>query len=165
MINSRLTSLIRKEFIQILRDPRTLALVLIIPVMQIFLLGYAATNDVRNVPLVVYDQDRGAAARELLNAYRVADYFQIAYEVDSEAELGNLIDSGEAGIGLIIPPGYTDQIKSNGSAEVMIVLDGSDPTVASTALSAAQMIGQQHATQILAQRLEHSAQASELQQP
>ena len=63
MINSRLTSLIRKEFIQIWRDPRTLILVLVIPVMQLFLLGYAATNDVRNVPLAVFDQDRGPAAR------------------------------------------------------------------------------------------------------
>jgi len=165
MINLRLTSLIRKEFIQILRDPRTLVLVLVIPVMQLFLLGYAATNDVRNVALVVYDQDRGPAARELLDAYRSADYFEIAYDVDSEEELGDLIDSGEARVGLIIPPDYTDQLKSGGSAAVMFVLDGSDPTVASTALSAAQMIGQQHATQILTQRLERSAQANALQPP
>src|SRR5512139_2096973 len=165
MLNSRLSSLIRKEFIQILRDPRTLMLVLVIPVMQLFLLGYAATNDVRNVKLAVYDQDRGPAARELLDAYRAADYFQIAYDVDSEDELGDLIDTGEARIGLIIPADYTNQIKSNGSAEVMIVLDGSDPTVASTALSAAQMIGQQFATQVLTQRLEHSAQAVSLSPP
>lgn len=58
MFNSRLRSLIRKEFIQIGRDKRTLILVLVIPIMQLFLLGYAATNDVRNVPLAVYDQDR-----------------------------------------------------------------------------------------------------------
>ena len=63
MFNSRLRSLIRKEFIQIRRDKRTLVLVLIIPIMQLFLMGYAATNDVRNVPLAVYDQDRSPAAR------------------------------------------------------------------------------------------------------
>jgi ABC-2 type transport system permease protein len=165
MINSRLFSLIRKEFIQILRDPRTLVLVLVIPVMQLFLLGYAATTDVRNVPLVVYDQDRGSAARELLAAYQAADYFQITYEVDSEDELGRLIDTGDARVGLIIPPDYTMQIKGNGSAEVMVVLDGSDPSVASTALSAAQMIGQQHATEVLSQRLVRSAQADALQPP
>jgi ABC-2 type transport system permease protein len=165
MINSRLTSLIRKEFIQILRDPRTLVLVLVIPVMQLFLLGYAATNDVRNVPLVVYDQDRGPAARELLDAYRAADYFEISYEVDSEEELGSLIDTGDARVGLIIPADYTNQMKTSGSAEVMFVLDGSDPTVASTALSAALMIGQQHATEVLSQRLERSAQAAALQLP
>ena len=75
MFNSRLSSIIRKEFIQIRRDTRTLMLMLIIPVMQLFLLGYAATNDVRNVPLAVFDQDRGPAARQLLDAYRAADYF------------------------------------------------------------------------------------------
>ena len=87
MLNMRLTYLIRKEFIQILRDPRTLILVLIIPVMQLFLMGYAATNDVRNVPLTVYDQDRGSGARELLDAYRTVDYFRLAFDFDSEDQL------------------------------------------------------------------------------
>jgi ABC-2 type transport system permease protein len=165
MINSRLTSLIRKEFIQILRDPRTLVLVLVIPIMQLFLLGYAATNDVRNVPLAVYDQDRGPAARELLDAYRAADYFQLAYDVGSEEELRQLIDYGDARVGLVIPPDYTRQLKSSGSATVMFVLDGSDPTVASTALSAAQLIGQQYSTQVLSERLARSTQASALRPP
>ncbi|MCL5273621.1 MAG: ABC transporter permease, partial [Chloroflexi bacterium] len=83
MLNTRLISIIRKEFIQIRRDPRTLALVLVIPVMQLFFLGYAATNDVRNVPLAVFDQDRGPAARRLLDAYRAADYFRLSYEANS----------------------------------------------------------------------------------
>ena len=140
-MNSRLLSLIRKEFIQIGRDPRTLILILIIPIMQLFLLGYAATNDVRNVPLVVFDQDRGPAARQLLDAYRSADYFRLAYEVDSEAQLRSLVDEGKARAGLVIPPNYTELIQADGAAQVIFVLDGSDPTVASTALSAAQLIG------------------------
>ncbi|RPI26026.1 MAG: ABC transporter permease [Chloroflexota bacterium] len=153
MINTRLISLIRKEFIQILRDPRTLVLVLVIPVMQLFLLGYAATNDVRNVPMAVFDQDRGPAARALLDAYRSADYFHIAYDVDSEDELRDLIDSGKARVGLVIPPDYGSRIKESGSAQVAFILDGSDPTVASTSLSAAQFIGQEHGAQIMAERL------------
>jgi ABC-2 type transport system permease protein len=153
MINSRLISLIRKEFIQILRDPRTLVLVMVIPVMQLFLLGYAATNDVRNVPLVVYNQDQGPASRDLLDAYRVADYFGFTFEVYSEDTLRQLIDSGQARAGIIIPPDYSQRILAEGSAEVAFILDGSDPTVASTSLSAAQLIGQQHATQIMVQRL------------
>lgn len=165
MINPRLASIIRKEFIQIWRDPRTLALVLVIPILQLFLLGYAATNDVRNVPLVVYDQDRGLAARELLDAYRAADYFRIAYDVDSEDELRRLIDYGDARVGLIIPAGYTEQLKSSGSASVMFVLDGSDPTVAATALSAARQIGQSHSTEVLTDRLARRAQAAALSQP
>ncbi len=165
MFNSRLRSLIRKEFIQIRRDRRTLILVLIIPIMQLFLLGYAATNDVRNVPLAVYDQDRGVAARLLLDAYRAADYFTLSYEASSEAELRGLLDSGKARAGMIIPSGYTADIQGGKQARVVFVLDGSDPTVASTALSAAQLIGQSHATQVLQSQLVRRGQAAVIQPP
>ena len=165
MINLRLTSLIRKEFIQILRDPRTLVLILVIPIMQLFLLGYAATNDVRNVPMAVFDQDKGPAARALLDAYRAADYFRLAFDVGSELELRALIDGGQARVGLVIPPDYSDQVNGTGSASVALVLDGSDPTVASTALSAAQFISQEHATQITVERLAQRGQSASLAQP
>jgi ABC-2 type transport system permease protein len=165
MFNSRLRSLIRKEFIQIRRDRRTLILVLFIPIMQLFLLGYAATNDVRNVPLAVYDQDRGPEARALLDAYRAADYFTISYEAGSDTELRDLLDSGQARAGMIIPFGYSDDIQGGQTARVVFVLDGSDPTVASTALSAAQLIGQAHSTQILESRLLRRGQASAIQPP
>jgi ABC-2 type transport system permease protein len=165
MFNSRLSSIIRKEFIQIRRDPRTLVLILIIPVMQLFLLGYAATNDVRNVPLAVFDQDRGPAARQLLDAYRAADYFRVAYEVGSEAELRSLIDYGTARAGLVIPPDYSAKQQGNGSAQVAFILDGSDPTVASTSLAAAQLIGQSLSTQVLAERLASRGQSTAFQSP
>jgi drug efflux transport system permease protein len=165
MMNSRLGSLIRKEFIQILRDPRTLMLVLVMPVMQLFLLGYAATNDVRNVPLVVYNQDPGPEARALLDAYRSADYFSLAYEVNSEQQLRDLIDGGRARAGLIIPPDYGDQLQGDGIAQVAFILDGSDPTTAATALSAAQAIGQQQATQVLSERLARRGQTAAVQPP
>jgi len=164
-MNSRLTALIRKEFIQIRRDPRTLVILLLIPIVQLFLLGYAATNDVRNVPLAVFDQDRGVEARKLLEAYRAADYFRLAYEVDSEAELRDLIDRGSARAGLIIPPDFTAQIQGNGSTAVAFFLDGTDPTVASTALSAAQLIGQSLSTRILVARAEQRGQSFSLTPP
>jgi ABC-2 type transport system permease protein len=165
MINPRLISLIRKEFIQILRDPRTLVLVLVMPVMQLFLLGYAATNDVRNVPLAVYNQDPGPEARALLDAYRSADYFKLAYTVGSEQELRDLIDGGEARAGLVIPPNYGDQLQGGGIAQIAFILDGSDPTVAATALSAAQVIGQHQATQVLAERMARRGQTAAIRPP
>lgn len=164
MTLSRLLSLIRKEFIQIWRDPRTLALVLAIPAMQLLLMGYAATNDVRNVPLAVFDQDRGPAARRLLDAYRAADYFDISYDVNSEEEMRALIDNGEARAGVIIPADYSAQMAGSGSTQLTFVLDGSDPTVASTSLSAAQLIGQEHAAEVQASRLERMGQATILTQ-
>lgn len=165
MLNTRLAALIRKEFIQILRDPRTLILVLVIPVMQLFLLGYAATNDVRNVPLAVFDQDRGPAARRLLDAYRAADYFSLDFFTSSEDELRSLIDAGRARAGLLIPPNYSTQLLKSGSAQVAFILDGSDPTVASTALSAAQLIGQQHATRLMSESMARRGLAAAVQAP
>jgi len=165
MINTRLTSLIRKEFLQILRDPRTLALALVMPLMQLFLLGYAATNDVRNVRMAVFNQDPSPEARALLDAYRAADYFSLAFEVHSEEALRYLIDSSQARVGLIIPPDYSLRLHGDGQAEVAFILDGSDPTVASTALSAAQSIGQQHATKVLADRMARRGQTSAIRPP
>jgi len=165
MVNSRLISLIRKEFIQIWRDPRTLILVIVIPIMQLFLLGYSATSDVRNVSMAVFDQDRGPAARALLDAYRSADYFRLKYEVGSEEALRDLIDGNKVRVGLIIPPDYTDQLNGDGRAQVMFVLDGSDPTVASTALSAATLIGQEYSTQIMIERLARRGVANMLNPP
>lgn len=164
-MNSRLTSLIRKEFIQILRDPRTLILVLVIPVMQLFLLGYAATNDVRNLPLAVYNLDNGPDSRQLLDAYRAADYFELAFDAGSEQELRDLIDTGKARAGLIIPPDYSQKLQSGSSAQVAFVLDGSDPTAASTALSAARLIGQQQGVRVMEERLQRRGQSIGVSSP
>jgi len=165
MFNIRLRSIIRKEFIQIIRDPRTLILVIAIPIMQLLMMGYAATTDVRNVPLAIFDQDRGPEARALLDAYRAADYFHLAYDVDSLDEILSLIDRGDAKAGLIIPPDYNQQMAGQGTAQIAFVLDGSDPTVASTSLSAAQLIAQSHATDVLAERLARTGQGVALQTP
>jgi ABC-2 type transport system permease protein len=157
---NRLLALMRKEFIQIFRDPRSLMIIFLMPLIQLFLMGFAATSDVRNVPLVVLDRDRSAASRDLLAAYRSADYFHVDYDVTSETELRQLIDSGQAGVGMIIPPGYGDTLAAGQTAEVAFVIDGSDPAIASTALSAAQLIAQNKATQLVAERAAHAGQTA-----
>ena len=161
----RLLSLIRKEFIQIARDPRTLAITIALPVVQLFLLGYAATNDVRNVSLAAWDQDRSWASRELLDAYRTSDYFHLDYDADSEAELRRLIDTGQARAGLIIPPDYAARLTGGETAQVALVVDGSDPTIAGTALSAATMIGQTKATNLVVERAAARGQSAVTQMP
>jgi len=154
-MNSRLMSIIRKEFIQITRDKRTLVLILVIPIVQLFLLGYSATSDVRNVPLAVFDQCRCVESRTLLNAYRAANYFTIAYDASSEDQIRSLIEQGKARAGIIIPPDYNARL-AQGNAEVAFILDGSDATAGSSAYSAATLIGQSQATQLMVQKLERS---------
>jgi len=164
-MNLRLLSIIRKEFIQIVRDKRALAMILVIPIMQLFLLGYAATNDVRNIPLAVYDQCRCAESRALLDAYRAADYFRLAYSAVSEEEIRSLIENGQARAAIIIPPDYNTRL-TKGDTTVAFILDGSDPTSASTAYSAAILIGQSHSTTLLMENLQRAGvNTGRLQQP
>jgi len=149
----RLLSIIRKEFIHIVRDPRTLAISFVMPLVMLILLGVAATNDVRNVPLAVWDQDRTAASRELIDAYRTADYFRVAYDVGSDAEIEALISKGDARAGMTIPAGFGAAIAAGRAVDIAFVIDGSDPTVAQTALAAATQLGQARSQELLAARL------------
>lgn len=150
---TRLLALMRKEGLQIMRDRRTLALVFIMPIMQLLLLGYAATSDVRNIPLAVLDQDKSPASRKLLDSFRTADYFRQAFDVTSEDELRTLIDSGHARTGLIIPPDYGSRLAAGRPAQVAFIIDGSDPAIAGTALAAATLISQARATALTVERL------------
>ena len=150
---TRLSALMRKEMLQIVRDPRTLALVFIMPILQLVLLGYAATSDVRNIPLVVLDQDKSPASRTLLESFRAADYFRQAFDVNSESELRNLIDAGSARAGIIIPPDYSSRLAAGRPAQVAFIIDGSDPAIAGTTLAAATLIGQARATALSVERL------------
>jgi len=147
MFNTRIVSIVRKEFTQIFRDPRSLALIIVMPIIQLFLLGYAATTDVKNVPIAVLDQSQSAQSRELLDAFRAADYFRIDYYVGSTEEYQLLIESGKIRAVLVIPPDYDVQVL-DGKAQVLFVLDGSDGSVGATALSTARLIGQSYSTKV-----------------
>ena len=152
-MNSRLVSIIRKEFIHILRDPRTLAIMFVIPIIQLVLLGYAATTDIRRLNTAVLDGDRTRQSRQLIEAYRASDYFAIRNYVQREDELAQLLDNGQVRAGIIIPAGYADHLARGETAQVAFLIDGSDPSVASTAFAASQSVGQAFGIQILQQRL------------
>ena len=158
-MNSRLISIIRKEFIQAFRDRRTIVMVVIMPIMQLFLLGYAATSDVRNIAIAVWDQSNTPQSRSLLDAFRAADYFRVAYTVGSQKELQSLIENGSARAALIIPPDYDHRLLE-GNAQVSMIMDGSDATVGGTALSVARLIGQSYATKVMQDQSARSGRPS-----
>jgi ABC-2 type transport system permease protein len=138
----RTLSLIRKEFLHILRDPRTLGVMFIMPIIQLVLLGYAATTDIKHLRTAVVDGDKTLASRELIDAYRASNYFDIALYVESERQLEYLVDSGQVRAGLIIPAGYGQEVTAGDRAEVAFVVDGSDPSVANIVFAASQSVGQ-----------------------
>lgn len=152
-MNSRLFAITRKEIIHIWRDKRTLAVMLFIPVVQLFLLGYSATNDIRHLNTGVYDADRTAQSRALIGAYRASDYFDLNHFADSEADLGRWLDGGEVRAAMLIPRGYGDKLARGETAQVAFLLDGSDPSVATTAFAASQSIGQAQNTKVIEQKL------------
>jgi ABC-2 type transport system permease protein len=152
-MGSRLLPIIRKEFIHIIRDPRTLIVMFVMPLMQLILLGYAATSDVRNIPLAVLDQSRTPQSRHLIDSFVQSGQFSMARMAGSEQDLAQLVDAGSVRAGLIIPPTYAADLLGGRGAQAAFVLDGSDPAVASSALSSARLIGQVEATNVQQQTL------------
>jgi ABC-2 type transport system permease protein len=164
-MGSHLLPIIRKEFIHIIRDPRTLVVMFVMPLMQLILLGYAATSDVRNVPLAVYDQSRTPQSRALVEAFVASGQFTLARVAASEDDLARMVDAGAVRAGLVIPPSYADDLLGGRSAQAAFVLDGSDPSVATSALSSARLIGQVQATEILQQAMARRGSGASLTQP
>ncbi len=149
----RTLSVMRKEFLHIVRDPRTLAVMFLIPVVQLLLLGYAATTDVKHLSTAVLDRDRTPGSRELIEAYRASGYFDIILVVGDEAEMARAMDGGTVRAGLIIPAGYERALQRGEKVRVGFVIDGSDPSVATTTLSAAVGVGQARSLQVIQQAL------------
>jgi ABC-2 type transport system permease protein len=146
---ARTFALIRKEFLHILRDPRTLGVMFVMPIVQLVLLGYAATTDVEHLRTAVFDGDRSLAGRELVGAYAASSYFDIVLYVESEQQLEHLVDSGQVRAGLIIPAGYGEVLEAGERAQAAFVIDGSDPSVANTVFAAAQSVGQAQSMRIM----------------
>lgn len=138
----RTLSLIRKEFFHIVRDPRTLTIMIVIPLVMLIVLGYAATTDIEHLRTAVYDADKTPQSRDLVEAYRSSNYFDIVQYVEREDDLAYLIDHEDVRSALIIPAGYGRHMAAQERTEVAFIIDGSDPAVANTVFAASQQVGQ-----------------------
>jgi ABC-2 type transport system permease protein len=130
-----------KELLQLRRDRLTLAMMVVLPVMQLLLFGYAINTDVRHIPTVVYDQDRSAESRDLVRSLEATRFYDFIGEVHDEAEISRAVRSGRAKVGLVIPPRYGADLKGGRRAQLQLIVDGSDPqTVASATNTAASLV-------------------------
>lgn len=162
---SRVWTIVRKEFIHILRDPRSLALVIILPVMLLLFLGLAVANDIENIPLAVADQSRTDASRQLIDQYVASGYFQVTYQADNEAEIMQLMDRGVVHAGLVIPEDLGRKLSTGESSQILFFIDGTDPIQAQTEQLAAETVGQAVSQKILVRQLEKSPLHLDLQLP
>jgi ABC-2 type transport system permease protein len=130
-----------KELRQLRRDRMTLAMMVMLPVMQLLLFGYAINTDVRHIPTVVYDQDHSAASRDMARSLEATHFYDVIGEVRNYDEIERALRSGQAKVALVVPPRYGSDVKASRPARMQLVVDGSDPqTVASAINTAASLV-------------------------
>ncbi|MBN2057892.1 MAG: ABC transporter permease [Candidatus Saganbacteria bacterium] len=163
--DSRLFHFMKKEFLQLTRDPRMLAVALIAPAIQLLILGYVASTDIKHVPTAVFDESRTYYSREYLASFTNSGYFDLNYYVNDIKELTALIDGGEAKLGLHIPPDFGQKLVNDQGTAVQALIDGTNSSTASIVQGYASQINFNNANAILEQRLAKtglSASGSEL---
>jgi len=154
-INTRRVSAIaKKEFIQISRDPRSLALALLIPLLLLFLFGYALTLDVDNVPLVIWDQDNTYLSRDLIRDFNDSRYFNVVGYRNNYHDISDLIDHNQTLMALIIPKDFSHYILSNQKAPAQLLVDGSDSNTATIAMGYANSIVARYNSNIVKEAFE-----------
>jgi ABC-2 type transport system permease protein len=138
----RVWSIVLKEFIQIRRDPRTLAIVLVMPLMQLILFGYAINTTVDHITTVVLDQARDAQSRAFLSSFFNTGYFDLAGQAGSLEQVRQAIDAGTARVGIVLPPDFSHDRVAGRTPKAQVLVDGSDPNTAQTALLVAGTLAQ-----------------------
>jgi len=126
----RIGRIIRKEFIQLRRDPKLLRIVIMAPVFQLFIFGYAVTTDVRHISTAILDEDRTAASRDFAERFVRSRYFDFDYSLGDPRQINRLLDTGRAQMALRIPKGFAEDLDRRRTAKVQIILDGSDSMTA-----------------------------------
>jgi len=144
----RTRAVARKEFWHILRDARSLGLALAMPMMMLLLFGYALSLDVDQIPTAVVDQDRTPQSRELLARFVASRYFKLVDFPDHVQRIEQHILRGEVVLGIVIPPDYSRQLTSGRTAQVQLLLDGSDSNTASIAAGYADGVSQAFALEL-----------------
>jgi len=136
-----LLAVLLKEFSHIRREPSTLFFMLVIPLFQTIIFGYAIDTRIENIPTVVYDLDRTDTSRRLLEAFWGTNSFEPVASVGSESDFRHELSSGRARVGIRIPPDFTGNVVTGRQAQVQVLIDGSDSQVANTAMNSASLLG------------------------
>ena len=139
----RLAALIRKETIQLRRDPRNLLFIIALPLIELFLFAYAVSLTVYHLPTAIVDQSHDSQSRAFIQGLVNSQYFDWTVSLQNEAQVIQAIDDGQVKAGVVIPPDFSADIE-RGSANVLIVLDGSDSFSVGSGYSAASTIAQEY---------------------
>jgi len=150
---SRLLAIVRKELIQIRRDRITLVLVIGIPVVELLLFGYALNAVTDHIATAVYDESRTSASRAFVAAFEHSTYFDVVDHVQTREEAMAAVDAGRARVAILVPPSFGDDVLGGRGATAQLIVDGSDPSVAQTALFSGGLVAQAQSGRVTVEAL------------
>lgn len=149
----RILKIIRKELRQTLRDRRMIGMIIMLPVIQLFLFAYVASTDVTNITMAVLDENRTATSRALIDQFVRSGYFIYKTSLDGQAEINNLLDTGKAQVVVHIPHDFTKSLNRGQTAQLQLIIDGSDSATAGIISGYANGIVGHFSSAILLKRL------------
>lgn len=165
MTFKRLQAMLVKEFIQMRRDRVTFAMMVMLPVVQLLVFGFAINTDVKHLPTAIFDQSLQQEGRDFVSALTASEYYDIKYIASSFDEVTEYIDSGKAKVGIVIPPDFSQNLKHGRTAAVQVIVDASDSMAASSAINTAQIVGLNKSQEILLRRSQGGAANSKTEIP
>jgi ABC-2 type transport system permease protein len=139
---TRFMAVARKEVVQILRDSRSLIIVLIMPVILVLLFGYGVNLDLKGLPVYVYDRDGSQQSQDLLKRFQASEYFDVVRVVNDYPSLVRSIDNGHAKMGIVVPWDFSQRLHDGRPAQIQALLDGSDDNTANVLIGYAQAVVQ-----------------------
>jgi ABC-2 type transport system permease protein len=156
MILKRIKPIVKKEFLQIWRDKRSLSVLLLFPALLIMVAGYALNFNVKHVSTAIFDHDKNSQSRDFIRSFSNTEYFDINYSVESYKEIDNLLNEGKALIAIVIPTDFSQNLLAGRDATIQILIDGSNANTATNAIGYVSAIVQTYssnlATKVLARR-------------
>lgn len=144
--------IVRKEFRQIKRDKRVLAVLLFVPAMMLFMFGYALNFDIKHTATAVYDEDNSAVSRDFVQQFFRNEYFDYTYRLQSKSEINALVDGGIVKMVLVIPSKFSECLAQGGNASVQVIVDGSNSNTGATILGYVNMIIQQYSINVMTEK-------------
>ena len=145
---TRFLAVAKKEMVQILRDSRSLIIVLIMPIILVLLFGYGVNLDLKHLPIYVYDRDGSQQSQDLLKHFQASDYFEIVRVVNSYRDLTRAIDDGHAKMGIVIPWDFSQRLRDGRPPSVQALVDGTDDNTANVLIGYAQAVVQGYSSDI-----------------
>jgi len=149
----RLWVMARKEVVQILRDPRSLAIVIVMPAILVILFGYGVSLDLKGLPVYVYDQDGSQQSQDLLKRFQSSEYFHVARVVNNYRELTRALDDGSAKMGIVIPWNFSEKLAEGGPIQIQALVDATDDNSANVLMGYTQGVVQEYSAEVQAEFL------------